>query len=524
MKLEFPGLFDLQVNGFAGVDFNAPDLTSDGLAEALERQRATGVTRCLPTLITSSLDRFARNARVIARSPDPAVAGIHMEGPYLSPEDGPRGAHPREHVTDASIADFDRRQEAADGRIVLVTLAPEAPGALSLIDHLVKAGVRVAIGHTGGTPQQVEDAISAGATLATHLGNGCAQMLPRHPNFIWTLLAADPVAASFIVDGHHLPAATVKAMVRAKGVERSILVTDATSAAGCGPGRYSIGDVVCESREDGRVSLPGTPYLAGILTHPGSSHRQHREVHGPADRHGPPHGLDDPRALSRSPDSRHGQRRVGRVRVERAERSVRVDLPPGQTPGVATSIAKTWPVRARATSSTFSIPRHSVAITNNVFRLTPPRAHEKQPRSSGDRLQHLAALPDPYAPLVGHVRVPDGLFRIEANAVGNTVTQVGPHAAVGKAAVCGDVEGRQFPAMGLGHDERGVVRRHRHTVRKGAAIGNLPRRAVRRYERDRIRRVDVRVAAAVHDDLIPGAARKARQVRVVRQRAGWLPS
>lgn len=263
MKLEFPGLFDLQVNGFAGVDFNAPGLTSEGLAEALERQRATGVTRCLPTLITSSFDRFARNARVIARSPDPAVAGIHMEGPYLSPEDGPRGAHPREHVTNASIADFDRRQEAADGRIVLVTLAPEASGALSLIDHLVKAGVRVAIGHTGGTPQQVEDAISAGATLATHLGNGCAQMLPRHPNFIWTLLAADPVAASFIVDGHHLPAATVKGLVRAKGVDRSILVTDATSAAACGPGRYSIGDVVCESREDGRVSLPGTPYLAG---------------------------------------------------------------------------------------------------------------------------------------------------------------------------------------------------------------------------------------------------------------------
>jgi len=263
MKLEFPGLFDLQVNGFAGIDFNAPGLTGEGLAEALERQRATGVTRCLPTLITSSFDRFARNARVIARSPDPAVAGIHMEGPYLSPEDGPRGAHPREHVTNATIADFDRRQDAADGRIVLVTLAPEAPGALSLIDRLVKAGVRVAIGHTGGTPQQVEDAISAGATLATHLGNGCAQTLPRHPNFIWTLLAADPVAASFIVDGHHLPAATVKGLIRAKGVDRSILVTDATSAAACGPGRYSIGDVVCESREDGRVSLPGTPYLAG---------------------------------------------------------------------------------------------------------------------------------------------------------------------------------------------------------------------------------------------------------------------
>ena len=184
MKLEFPGLFDLQVNGFAAVDFNAPDLTSDGLAEALERHARDGCN-ALPAhadhLVVSIA--FARNARVIARSPDPAVAGIHMEGPYLSPEDGPRGAHPREHVTDASIDDFDRRQEAADGRIVLVTLAPEAPGALSLIDHLVKAGVRVAIGHTGARRRsRSRTPYAAGATLATHLGNGCAQMLPRHPS------------------------------------------------------------------------------------------------------------------------------------------------------------------------------------------------------------------------------------------------------------------------------------------------------------------------------------------------------
>jgi N-acetylglucosamine-6-phosphate deacetylase len=263
VRLEFPGLFDLQVNGFGGVDFNAADLPADRLAEALERQRATGVTRCLPTLITSSLDRFARNARIIARSTDPAVAGLHMEGPYISPEDGPRGAHPREYVIDASVADFERRQEAADGRIVLVTFAPEAPGAPALVEHLIRTGVKVAIGHTAATPRQVEKAIAAGATLATHLGNGAAQILPRHPNFIWTLLSADAVTASFIVDGHHLPPATAKAMMRAKTAERCILVTDATSAAGCGPGRYSIGDVVCELGEDGRVALPGSPYLAG---------------------------------------------------------------------------------------------------------------------------------------------------------------------------------------------------------------------------------------------------------------------
>jgi N-acetylglucosamine-6-phosphate deacetylase len=196
-----------------------------------------------------------------------------MEGPYLSPADGARGAHPREHIAAASVDDFRRRQEAADGRIVLVTLAPEVEGAIALIEHLAGAGVRVALGHTAATPSQIDDAICAGATLATHLGNGCPQMLPRHPNVIWEMLAADTVSASLIVDGHHLPPATVKAMVRAKGAARTILVTDAMAAAGEGvrrvrhlpdaQRRYTLGEVECELGEDGRVSLPGTPYLAG---------------------------------------------------------------------------------------------------------------------------------------------------------------------------------------------------------------------------------------------------------------------
>jgi N-acetylglucosamine-6-phosphate deacetylase len=263
VTIELPGLFDLQLNGFGGIDFNAPDLTSDRVEEALQRVRLTGVTRCLPTLITSSFEDFAASARVLARVPSAAVAGIHMEGPYISQEDGFRGAHPRAHVKPASIDDFKRRQEAADGRIVLVTLAPEADGAVALIEYLVKTGVRVAAGHTAATPEQIAAAVAAGVTLATHLGNGCAQMLPRHPNTIWELLAADAVIATFIVDGHHLPPATVKAMIRAKGIERSILVTDAVAAAGCAPGTHTIGGVIAELSADGRVSLPGTPYLAG---------------------------------------------------------------------------------------------------------------------------------------------------------------------------------------------------------------------------------------------------------------------
>jgi N-acetylglucosamine-6-phosphate deacetylase len=263
MKIEFPGLFDLQVNGFGGVDFNAPDLTADAVGSALERMRATGVTRCLPTLITSSYDDFAASARVFAGMATPAIAGLHMEGPYLASADGPRGAHRREHLRPPSLDDFRRRQEAAGGRIVLVTLAPELPGSLLLIEHLAASGVRVGIGHTDATPQQIADAIRAGATLATHLGNGCAQLLPRHPNVIWELLAADSVLASVIVDGHHLPPSTVKAMVRAKGAARTMLVTDAIGATGCAPGPYTLGGVRCELGTDGRVSLPGAPFLAG---------------------------------------------------------------------------------------------------------------------------------------------------------------------------------------------------------------------------------------------------------------------
>jgi N-acetylglucosamine-6-phosphate deacetylase len=264
-----PGFVDLQVNGFAGVDFNAPGLTVDDVRRVAHLLRATGVTRFLPTLITSPLDRFAACARAIVAVDDPAIAGIHQEGPYISPEDGPRGAHSRSYVIPASIDDFKRRQEAARGRIVLVTLAPEVPGARELIEHLAGHGLRVAIGHSAATPAQIRDAIAAGATLSTHLGNGCAATVPRHPNLIWEQLAADELHASLIVDGHHLPAATVKAIIRVKSPQRTILITDAMAAAGQPPGRYRLGDVEVEVGEGRRVSLSGTTYLAGsALTMP----------------------------------------------------------------------------------------------------------------------------------------------------------------------------------------------------------------------------------------------------------------
>ncbi len=144
-----------------------------------------------------------------------------------------------------------------------MTLAPEAAGAIGLIEHLVDRGIRVAIGHTAASPGQIRDAVQAGATLSTHLGNGCANQLPRHPNVIWEQLAADELSASFIVDGHHLPPATVKAMIRAKTPNRTLLVSDAVVVAGCAPGAYELfGEQVVLS-ESGRVSQPGKPWLAG---------------------------------------------------------------------------------------------------------------------------------------------------------------------------------------------------------------------------------------------------------------------
>lgn len=254
---------DLQVNGYAGVDYNSTGQSVEQIEVSLAVMRRSGVTRCLPTLITSSRERFAACARPILGSNNQAIAGLHMEGPYISPLDGARGAHPLAHVVAATLDDFKWRQDAAGGRIVLVTLAPEVPGALALTEYLAGQGIRVAIGHTAATRAQLRDGVLAGATLATHLGNGCPQLLHRHDNVIWEQLAEDGLLASLIVDGHHLPPAVVKTMVRAKGLARTILVTDAMAAAAAPPGRYWIGELEVELGAGGRVTQPGASNFAG---------------------------------------------------------------------------------------------------------------------------------------------------------------------------------------------------------------------------------------------------------------------
>ena len=263
-----PGFIDLQVNGFAGVDYNFPEISLQEIGRSIREMRSTGVTRFLPTVITGSEERMCGALRNLARAKNvlpegESIAGFHVEGPFISPEEGPRGAHPLAHVRLPDPSEFQRMQEAAGGAIRLFTLAPELPGAIRLIELLVENGVIVSLGHTGASEAQIRDAILAGATMSTHLGNGAHSMLPRHPNYIWEQMAADELYAGLIADGIHLPPAFVKCAVRAKGLERSVLVTDATSPANCAPGRYWLGDVEVELTPENRVQMVGASRLAG---------------------------------------------------------------------------------------------------------------------------------------------------------------------------------------------------------------------------------------------------------------------
>ena len=265
-----PGLVDLQVNGYGGLDLNTGDVTPALVCDLCLLMAEVGVTTFLPTLITASEAAIvsALQALAAARAEFPIVGhmvpGVHVEGPSISPVDGPRGAHPLEHVRAPSLAEFDRWQAASGNLVTMVTLSPEYPEAPAYIAALAARGVHVAIGHTAATPQEVHAAAEAGAVLSTHLGNGAAASLPRHPNFIWAQLADDRLTASFIADGHHLPADTLKAMLRAKSLDRAVLVSDAVKLAGMPPGLYEqvIGGKV-EVTAEGRVGIAGTPYLAG---------------------------------------------------------------------------------------------------------------------------------------------------------------------------------------------------------------------------------------------------------------------
>jgi N-acetylglucosamine-6-phosphate deacetylase len=264
-----PTLFDLQINGCDGRSFNSGRLTRADIRHVVEVCRRHGIGALCPTLVTASHEDLIHGLSAIsqacAEEPDldRALPAIHVEGPYISAEDGPRGAHPRQHVRPPDWDEFRHFQEAAAGRIRLMTLAPESPGALPFIEKLTRAGVVVAIGHTAATPALIQDAIRAGARLSTHLGNGSHALLPRHENYFLEQLAADALWASIICDGRHLPPSLVRCIVRVKSTARLILTCDASPMAGLPPGRYRDWDQEFEVLASGKIIVPGTPFLAG---------------------------------------------------------------------------------------------------------------------------------------------------------------------------------------------------------------------------------------------------------------------
>jgi N-acetylglucosamine-6-phosphate deacetylase len=264
-----PGFVDIQVNGFGGHDLNAAAPTPAAAAGVTRSLWRHGVTRFCPTICTASHGQMLAALRAVAQACEEdewvgrAVAGIHVEGPYISAEDGPRGAHPREHVRAPDWPEFEAFQQAAGGRIRVLTIAPEQPGALEMIERLSRAGVVPAIGHTAARPEDIRAAVLAGARLSTHLGNGAHAVLARHPNYIWAQLAEDGLWASLIVDGHHLPPEVVAVFTRAKGPGRCVLVSDAVWLAGQPPGRYEFLGSTVELGADGKVRLGTSGYLAG---------------------------------------------------------------------------------------------------------------------------------------------------------------------------------------------------------------------------------------------------------------------
>ena len=262
-----PGFVDLQSNGYGGREFSSPELTPDHVAEIARKQGTFGVTRFCPTVTTASSRSIVHSLRTIVeacrlhRDVGYAVAGIHLEGPYISADEGPRGAHPVVHCKPPDWDEFLRFQEAAEGRIRIVTLAAEYPESPAFIRRAVDSGVVVAIGHTAADSAQIAAAVDSGAKLSTHLGNGAHRVLRRHPNYIWDQLADDRLMASLIVDGHHLPAAVVQSFVRAKTPQRCLLISDLSGMAGLPPGRYATELCELEILADGRLVIAGQDQL-----------------------------------------------------------------------------------------------------------------------------------------------------------------------------------------------------------------------------------------------------------------------
>lgn len=244
------GLIDVQHNGYLGIGFGDLSCTVERIRTVIEANWQSGTTHFFPTIYTNSDEVYTHALKTIAAAAeDPrigrSILGVHVEGPYLSPEDGPRGSHLLKYIRKPDLAEFQRWQTAAGGRIKLVTVAPEIAGALEFIRAARGMGVKVALGHHNGSAAQIAAAVAAGADMVTHLGNGAHRMVNRFHNYIFEQLADDRITAGIIADGEHLPDAVLRIFFRTKPRERIVLVSDVVSLGGLPPGRHL--------REDGKA-------------------------------------------------------------------------------------------------------------------------------------------------------------------------------------------------------------------------------------------------------------------------------
>lgn len=264
-----PGLIDIQINGFLGVDFSDQHLNAEDLRKATKALWQNGVTTFLPTIITNDFERLRKSFSLLTRILDDeelrlSIPGFHLEGPYISPVQGYRGAHLEKYVRQPNWNEFVELQEAANNLIRLITVAPEVDGAIPFIRKCVESGVVVALGHHNGSSEIIRKAVDAGAALSTHLGNGCANLINRHENPLWPQLADDRLSASIIADGYHLNKDQLQCFYKMKGIDKTILVSDALDLAGLPPGEYIRMERVVVLSEV--VKYPAENVLAGAAS------------------------------------------------------------------------------------------------------------------------------------------------------------------------------------------------------------------------------------------------------------------
>ncbi len=264
-----PGLIDTQVNGYASISFNSEGLTVEKIQTLTKAMWKEGVTTFFPTIITNSSELIIQNLEVLSQSVENELAlshsipGYFLEGPYISPIDGFRGAHQKEWVRLPDWDEFKKFYTAANENIIQVGVAPEVEGAMDFIRKCHDMGIVVSLAHHNGTAAQVEEAVNLGARVSTHLGNGCANLINRHDNPIWPQLANEYLTPSIIADGHHLRKEELKVFYSVKGPDNLMLVSDATELAGMPAGEYDWNGKIVVMTEDGMLKYPAQNVLAG---------------------------------------------------------------------------------------------------------------------------------------------------------------------------------------------------------------------------------------------------------------------